>query len=149
MGTIPVTINKAVRLGQPAPDLAAQTLDGKPWRLAELRGKVVLLDFWATWCGPCIAAMPHLARLERRFADNPKFVVVGLSVDDDPAKPAKFLADKPYRWQQVHLGSTAPVLESLGIEGYPTLMLIAPDGRVLTRGHNLEGIETQIEALLR
>ena len=71
----------AVSVGLPAPDFATTTLAGKPLSLQSLRGKVVLVDYWATWCGPCKMAMPTLEALHRKFAAQ-GLTVVGISVDD-------------------------------------------------------------------
>ncbi|MDO8632083.1 MAG: TlpA disulfide reductase family protein, partial [Phycisphaerales bacterium] len=70
-----------LQVGMPAPDFTAHTIDGKEVPLQSLRGKVVLLDFWATWCGKCLAETPHLKAAAERFADKP-FVIVGVSLDD-------------------------------------------------------------------
>lgn len=70
-----------LQVGMPAPLFTAHTIDGKEVSLKSLRGKVVLLDFWATWCGKCLAETPHLKAAAERFADKP-FVIVGVSLDD-------------------------------------------------------------------
>src|SRR5437660_1587380 len=70
-------------VGQPAPDFTATTLDGQTVRLVDLRGKVVVLDFWATWCAPCRAMLPHERELVRKNAGKP-LVFLGISADDHP-----------------------------------------------------------------
>src|SRR5689334_10832319 len=67
--------------GPPVPDITTKTLDGHAWRLSDNRGKVLLMDFWATWCGPCVAAMPHMKQVYDRFESNPDFRMVGVSDD--------------------------------------------------------------------
>ncbi len=77
--------------GSPAPDFSFQ-LDGKTTRLADLKGKVVVLNFWATWCPPCIEEMPSLNRLHQQIQSQGA-VVLGVSVDEDSAAYEKFLRD--------------------------------------------------------
>ncbi len=86
----PATAGDADRL---APSFAARTFDGKTFRLQEQRGKAIVLDFWATWCGPCRASMPHLNGLQERYSKD-GLVVVGLSVDDMPPSAVKKFADR-------------------------------------------------------
>jgi thiol-disulfide isomerase/thioredoxin len=76
-----------------AASFSVRTLDGKTFRLQEQRGKPVILDFWATWCAPCRASMPHLGRLQERYTRN-GLVVLGLSVDEDPPASVKRFADR-------------------------------------------------------
>src|SRR5262252_4517486 len=66
----------------PAPDFTLRTLDGQKLRLGEQRGRVVLVNFWATWCGPCRQEMPHLDRLYQKYKAS-GFVLLGVNVDDD------------------------------------------------------------------
>ena len=76
-GTLPV--------GQPAPDFTLRSLDGEPVRLADLRGKPVLIEFWATWCPPCLMAMPHIQQMHDRYSGQ-GLQVLALSTDYDPGE---------------------------------------------------------------
>jgi thiol-disulfide isomerase/thioredoxin len=78
---------------QTAPGFALRAVDGKTIRLSEFRGKPVILDFWATWCAPCRASMPHLNTLQSRYRDR-GLVVVGLSVDDTDPQVVRRYADR-------------------------------------------------------
>jgi thiol-disulfide isomerase/thioredoxin len=71
----------------PAPDFTLRTLDGQKLRLGEQRGQVVLVNFWATWCGPCRQEMPHLNKLYEKYKSS-GFVLLGVNVDDDAAQAA-------------------------------------------------------------
>ena len=90
----------ALPVQQAAPDFTLRALNGPNLRLAEQRGKVVLVNFWATWCGPCRQEMPELEKLHRRYRAS-GFVLLGVNVDDDPAKAAELAS---------RLGVTFPVL---------------------------------------
>ena len=81
LALLPAT-SRAERTPTPAPSFTVRTLDGKTFRLHEHRGKPVVLDFWATWCGPCRATMPHLAGIQERYGGR-GLVVLGLSVDEE------------------------------------------------------------------
>jgi peroxiredoxin len=79
-------------IGSEAPDIAITTLDGKPIRLSQLKGKRVVLDFWATWCGPCVSEMPHFVRLYKESSRN-DMIIIGISTENE-TKVRSFVAKK-------------------------------------------------------
>ena len=113
----------AAGVGQQAPDFTAPALDGaKPISLGAYRGKVVYLDFWASWCPPCLVSLPQLEELRKQFPSD-QFQILAVNVDQDPAKARKFLA----RTQVGYPSATDPkgrLPESFGIETMPTSFLI-------------------------
>jgi peroxiredoxin len=119
----------------PAPDFTLRTLDGQKLRLGEQRGQVVLVNFWATWCGPCRQEMPHLNKLYEKYKSS-GFVLLGVNVDDDTTQAAG-VASK--------LGVTFPVLNAM-----PSTVLIDRDGRVryLHRGYQ-NGYENTYDRQIR
>ena len=117
--------------GHPAPAFQLQDLSGKPLSLAALKGKVVLLDFWATWCEPCQEEMPRLAALQKQA--GPKGLqVVGLSMDDQASTVRTFLADHPLPYPVAM--ATPALAERFGrILGLPTLIVIDRKGHIVKR----------------
>lgn len=124
---------RVVRVGQVAPPLETRTVDGKPLKLADHRGKVVLLDFWATWCAPCIAEMPRLRAVHERFGKDPRFVLIGVSVDEEADALKAFLAKSPLPWAQAYPDEEQreEILNAYGVQGIPASFLISPEGRIL------------------
>ena len=118
-------------------------LDGQPFDPASLTGKVVLVDFWATWCGPCIAEIPNILAQYDKYHDQ-GFEVVGISLDQDREALESFVADKGIPWPILHEkdgGGGHPMATFYGISGIPQLILIGRDGNVVTlnaRGKQLE-----------
>jgi len=114
-----------------APDYAFVTLEGKYLSFADLKGKVVVLDFWATWCSPCVAALPALQHLAKKMAGEP-FLLVSLSTDSDGAKLRDFLAQHPADWPQVW-DQKHETFRQFQVERLPTYFVLDPEGRVLWR----------------
>jgi len=115
-----------------APPFSVKTFEGRVLRSSELKGRPVVLDFWATWCRPCRASMPHLDEVQRRFS-NRGLVVIGLSVDDDGTNDVKrFARDLGVNFP---LGmANEKVLDLYGpIRYLPTTYFISRDGAVVRR----------------
>lgn len=125
-----------VEVGDPAPPLAAKTLEGKPMKLEDYRGKYVLLDYWATWCTPCIAEMPDLKEVYETFGKDGRLVMIGLSLDEEAHAPKKFIAERGIPWVQVSLGagSESSAAKNYGVQTIPATFLIGPDGKIIAKG---------------
>ncbi|MBZ5702489.1 MAG: TlpA family protein disulfide reductase [Acidobacteriia bacterium] len=138
-----------VRNPDPAPPFALKDLDGKPLALEALRGKVVLLNFWATWCKPCRAEVPDLIELQAKYAG--KLQIVGLTVDDDAIEGVqKFVQEFGINYP---VAITPPELRASygGIPALPTSFLLDTEGRVVQKHTGLRDpalYETEIRALL-
>ena len=116
-------------------------LDGKPVSLADYRGKLVLLDFWATWCGPCIAEMPNIKAVYEKYHDK-GFEIIGISLDTDEATLRKFIKENQLPWRQVFDGKQweTRLVQQYGIRSIPAQFLIDREGRVISvkaRGERL------------
>jgi thiol-disulfide isomerase/thioredoxin len=116
----------------------AQALDGTPISLTNLRGRVVVLDFWATWCGPCRNMIPHERELVQRMAGKP-FTFIGISADEDAAKLKAFASKMEMTWPQIHDGPGGPLQQSYSIEYFPSIFVL--DGNGLIRYRDLRGAE--------
>jgi thiol-disulfide isomerase/thioredoxin len=115
------------------PDLAFNDGEDKPLKLADYKGKIVLLNFWATWCAPCVKEMPSLDRLQAELGKD-KFVVLPLSLDG-PSRPkvAPFYADKNLSHLGVYFDKGRKAMQALDISILPTSILIDGEGRELGR----------------
>ncbi len=136
----------------PAPTLQFRTLDGKEIGPKELEGKVVLIDFWATWCGYCAKARPEVEAIAKRHATAP-FTRISISADQSEAALRKFLAAHPGHSHQVW-DSDRQLLSQFRVSGFPTHLLISPSGQVvhLMNGWGAGsgvGLENAITAELR
>lgn len=115
----------------PAPEFSLTDLSGKKLDLAAYRGKVVLLNFWATWCAPCRAEIPRLVELENKYRKR-SFRIIGISLDDD-TKPVRMFYEQFKMNYPVALGDAALAERYGGILGLPVTFLIGCDGRVYAR----------------
>ncbi len=147
-------------LGKPVDDFKANTADGQPFDLASLKGKVVLIDFWATWCGPCAAELPELKRLRKELGPD-GFELVSVSVDRDLAVLRKFLKEKALDWTQLVVAppeppaadpanpdqpppgpppGPTPLEDRFGVTFVPLKLLVGRDGTLIATGYGLESI---------
>ena len=135
-----------------APDFTLRQIDGPNLRLGEQRGRVVLVNFWATWCGPCRVELPHLSRLHDKYRSS-GLLLLGVNIDEDPTV-AKALVSKMGLTFPVLLDSKKEVVGNYDLNAMPATVLIDRDGRVrhLHRGYK-EGVEVlyeqQVRALLK
>ncbi len=131
-------------IGKPVPDFfaanaprsdvdSATDLDGNPISLQQYRGKVVLLDFWAVWCGFCIVEMPNLKNVYDTYKDQ-GFDIIGVSLDDEEAELRNYLKENDIPWRQIFSGQgfESPLVQQYGIDGIPAPWLIARDGTLIS-----------------
>ncbi len=132
----------------PAPDFTLKGADGRNLRLQEQRGQVVLVNFWATWCGPCKQEMPHLNRLYDKYR-NSGFTLLAVNIDDDPRTAVSTATKMGLRFP-VLLDTDKTVSKRYDLGSMPATVLIDRDGKVrfLHRGYR-EGMELAYEQQIR
>jgi thiol-disulfide isomerase/thioredoxin len=138
-----------VRDPDPAPDFKLKDLDGKDLSLSSLKGRVVLLNFWATWCGPCRAEIPSLIQLQKRYQD--RMQIIGLVVDeDDQTEIRKFIESQGINYP-VALAPDDIRIAYGGVSALPTVFLLNASGRVVQKHVGLFDptlYETEVRVLL-
>lgn len=114
------------------PKFSSVTIDGDVVSFQKLKGKVVLLDFWGTWCAPCKAAIPHLQDLSREFASDP-FVLVGVAADTNLGKVRQYTEVHGVTWPQILDHDRSLSGEVFGVPSYPTYILADHEGTIIFR----------------
>ncbi|WIO74010.1 TlpA disulfide reductase family protein [Porticoccaceae bacterium LTM1] len=130
--------------GKVLPAVIANNLEGEQDSLSNYRGKVVLIDFWATWCGPCKAALPGIAELKKELANKP-FEVISISVDDDVETVLGYQdSEQPMPWVNWHIGPDSEILTQWGVRGYPTYYLVDAEGVIISNKYLDDAVKDQI-----
>lgn len=136
-------IQDSLEIGSAFPDFSETDLNGKPLSVASRKGKVVLVDFWATWCGPCRAELPNVIQTYQKHHDQ-GFEIIGVSLDSDRDKLDGFLKQEDgMTWPQYYdgLGWGNKLAGKYGVEAIPFALLIGPDGKII--GKDLRGDELE------
>ncbi len=140
---------RTLKVGERAPGFAVKTLDGTERTLTDFRGKYVLLDFWATWCAPCIAEVPNLSALQQAFGSDPRFAILSMSLDERPDDIKSFIASEKMTWTQACVGPDAAVVADYGATAIPSTFLIGPDGTIVASGLRGDALKAAVEKALR
>ncbi|SDD70110.1 Thiol-disulfide isomerase or thioredoxin [Mucilaginibacter pineti] len=128
--------NPNLAAGKSLPEIIMQTADGKPLKLSFLKGRAVLIDFWASWCMPCRASIPHLKELYKKYHDK-GFEIVSVSIDQNDKAWKNAMQKEAMPWQQLidkyEAGKDISVaMEQLGIQSVPFAILLNANGTVQT-----------------
>ena len=130
-------------------NLAFTAVDGRPVNLSQMTGKVVLIDFWATWCGPCRAEMPHVKQIYTELHDQ-GFEILGVSFDEDAAALKKYVAANELPWPQFFDGGgwQNAINKQFGIRAIPTMYLVDKNG-ILRDENARQNLAEKVRALLK
>ena len=133
---------------RPAPAFSLKALDGTVLSNESLKGKVVLLDFWATWCTPCHKTMPELQALHRKYADR-GFAVVGISIDEGgPKKVKKFVASRKIIYPIALDSEKNPAWDAYRVKAVPAAFLLDRDGRIVAQWTGAPALSAELEGKL-
>lgn len=133
--------------GQPAKEVALPSVSGDTVRLSSLRGKVVLLDFWASWCGPCRISNKGLAKIYSKYKDK-GFEILGVSLDDEKEKWQKAVRQDKITWLQVNDAGGEKLGADWQLGAIPTSYLIDKDGKLLAMDLQGKELEKALKYLL-
>lgn len=133
--------------GANVPEIKLEDLNGKELSLSSLRGKLVLVDFWASWCGPCRNSNKALVKVYEQYKST-GFEIFGVSLDNDKAAWKKAVQNDKITWKQVNEqgGWEAKVAQEWGIEALPTSYLLDEDGKVLLADPSIDQIKTILKS---
>jgi peroxiredoxin len=138
------------QVGSMAPDITMNDTNDKPFSLSQLRGKYVLVDFWASWCMPCRGENPNVVAAYNKYKDK-NFTVLGVSLDDDKASWLKAIGDDKLTWKHISdlkkWNSAAVPL--YGFDGIPYNVLIDPQGKIIAISLREEALQTKLAELLK
>lgn len=142
-------LKKPPNIGEPAPNFEVRTIDGRTIRLSDLRGKAVLLYFWATWCTPCVAETPELKTLHEELSkEYDRFEMLSLSLDEDDHLARRHVARFGLKWPQAWIGFDSPICADFAVESSPRYVLIDPDGKLVLLENNGKEIRRIVSKML-
>jgi thiol-disulfide isomerase/thioredoxin len=137
-----------IAAGVSAPDFSAVATNGQTIRLSELRGRVVVLNFWATWCGPCRSLIPHEREMVKQFEGKP-FAFIGISGDEKINDLRKMLASERMTWPNIFEGPGRPIARQYGIHYLPTIYVLDAAGVIRFKDARGADLESAVHGLLK
>ena len=137
-----------VSIGGLAPEIVTQDLDGKEAKLSAFKGKVVVLDIWATWCKPCRDMIPYEREMVERLKDKP-FVLISISADEKKETLKEFLSKEKMPWTHWWNGARGGVIEDWSVEFFPTIYVIDAKGVIRHKNLKERNLEDAVNELLR
>jgi peroxiredoxin len=131
-------IRASLVVGNKFPEFSVTDINGKPLSTTAFKGKVVLVDFWATWCVPCVMSLPDVIQTYKTYHSK-GFDVIGVSLDEDPQRLKRFIHDREMDWPQFNDGRKwdGELVRNYGVQQIPTTYLLDKEGRII--GADLQG----------
>ena len=139
---------KNLSIGKVAPDIEGSDSDGKKFKLSDYRGKVVVLDFWALWCGPCMGLVPHERELVKRLEGKP-FAMIGVDFDESKDELKKGEKEHGITWRSFHDGRQGPIGEKWKISSIPAIYVLDPKGVIRYKDVREKKMDAAVDALLK
>lgn len=118
-----------------APDFETRLIDGTPFKLSELKGQYIVIDFWASWCGPCIHEMPQLIALHNKYGDKVAFVTIALEKNDRTWRKVTERFGFSWKYQvveEVPFVLSSSIARAFGVTEIPTKFIITPEGKLIS-----------------
>lgn len=142
---------RGIQIGDEAPEISLNSTEDKPVSLSSLRGKIVLIDFWASWCGPCRQENPNVVRVYNRFKDK-GFEIYSVSLDKDKNAWLKAIEKDGLTWSS-HVSDLkywqSVAAQTYGVNGIPATFLLDKDGKVIAKNLRGEALEKKLEEVLK
>lgn len=139
---------ESLNIGQEAPHFQGKTVQGEPISVPQ-NDKIVLLEFWATWCSPCIPEIPHLKSIQAKYSED-DLVIIGISLDTDLENLKQFIQDKDMTWPQIIQPQewNDDIIKMYNVSGIPRTYIIGKDGKILAKDLRGEELEKEITKLM-
>lgn len=136
-----------LKVGDLPPNIVSKDINGENFDLRKMKNKVVLIDFWATWCGPCRKALPEMKELHEKYASK-GLEIVGISADRNKETLENFIKKEEMGWRQIFEGGSSdqPSYNKYGVNGIPHVFLIGKKGKIIAQGHPMN---LNLDALIK
>jgi peroxiredoxin len=143
-------VQAQLKEGAVFPDFKENDLEGKPLSIANYKGKVVLIDFWATWCGPCVQELPNVLKAYEKY-HNKGFDIIGISLDKDKAALTSFIEKRSMPWKQYFDGKgwENKLAQQYGINSIPATYLLDGEGKIVAKDLRGDSLSQELDRLLQ
>jgi peroxiredoxin len=149
VGTFELRPIKKIQIGDELPALTLLDLDGKPIKLEDYKGKVLLLHFWATYHQPSLAEIPKLKELYEAFGKDGRIVMVGFALDQKPEVSKSYVSKNEIKWQQAFPGPKSNLFQELGLRNFPMYLVFGADGKLMAKEVPVDQLRNEIERALK